>query len=353
MMRASQVTINYEAIAENALAIASHTGKEIFAVVKNNAYNFGLDKVVATLLRRNVKHFAVTTSEEAAEIKKAYPEAYVLQLNPATAGEIEVARDLGIALSVTSEAWLETHKENLWVIELHLKMNAGMNRYGVRGAEGARRVIALCGQNGLKLTGLHTHFPLAEEEDTAGHDQQIDEFAATYEALRDVHEFSYIHAENTATLLRRDKRLAFCNFVRPGILLYGYVAPPASPQDWLQPSLFVRTRVVDVHEIGAGEHLGYGTSFVAPHDMRIAVLPIGYGDGLLRVRKALPVYIGGRPYPIAGNISMSHTYVEAGAAVEVGDIVEIYGENARPDRLAAVGIAANSEQTTALHTGAR
>ncbi len=351
-LRTSQVTINYEAIAENASAIMDRTGKRIFAVVKNNAYNFGLKKVVSTLAQRGVGHFAVTTSEEAVEIKRAHPEAYVLQLNPATAGEIEVARDLGIALSVTGAEWLETHKENLWAIELHMKVNVGMNRYGIRGAEGARWALAVCAENGLKLTGLHTHFPLAEEEDAAGHDRQIDAFASIYEELREAHDFGYVHAENTATLLRRDRRLGFCNFVRPGILLYGYVAPPASPQEWLRPSLFVHTRVVDVHEIAAGEHLGYGTSFVAHHDMRIGVLPIGYGDGLLRVRKILPVYINGHPYPIAGNISMSHTYIEAGAAVEVGDVVEIYGEHARPDRLAAVGIAANSEQTTALHTGA-
>lgn len=352
MTKASQVTIDYGPIAENALAIASYTGKDIFAVVKNNAYNFGLNKVVAALAEGGARHFVVTTSEEAAAIKRARPDAYVLQLNPATAGEIEAARGLGIALSATSEEWLERHRENLRAIDLHLKVNVGMNRYGVRGAEGARRAAVLCAENGLKLTGLHTHFPLAEEEETSGHDRQIDEFAATYEALRGTREFRYVHAENTATLLRRDRRLAFCNFVRPGILLYGYVSPPAAPQAWLRPSLFVSARVVDVHVLGKGERLGYGTSFTAAEDMRIAVLPIGYGDGLLRTRKAMPVYIGGRPYPIVGSISMSHTYVGADASVEIGDVVEIYGENARPDRLAAVGVASNSEQTTALHTGA-
>lgn len=352
MNRACPVSISYEAVADNARAITSYAGKEVFAVVKNNAYNFGLKKVTAALAGCGVKHFAVTVSEEAARIKMMLPDAYVLQMNPADAGEIETARRLGIALSVTSEGWLERHRENLRGIELHLKMNVGMNRYGVRGAAGAARVLAICGESGLNLTGLHTHFPLAEETDLTGHDLQVGEFAAAHEALCSACGFRYIHAENTAALLRRDRRLSFCNFVRPGILLYGYVSPPAVPQEWLSPSLFVSSRVVDVHELGRGELLGYGTSFAAPKDMRIAVLPIGYGDGLLRTRKAMPVYIGNRSYMIAGNISMSHTYVDVDASVEVGDAVEIYGARARPDRLAAVGIASNSEQTAALHTGA-
>jgi len=351
-LRTNQVTIDYRAVTKNAAAVSRFAGKRIIAVVKNNAYNFGIVKAVSALMDGGADHFAVTLAEEAAEIKHARRGAYVLQLNPASESEIRAARSRDIALSVTGLPWLETHKKSLRGIDLHIKINVGMNRYGLRGAREARRALELCAEYGLSPVGLHTHFPLAEEEDLTGHDRQIDEFAAVYRELSALREFSYIHAENTATLLRRDPRLSFCNYGRPGILLYGYVPPPAEPPEWLAPTLFASTRVVDLHTVLEGEHLGYGTSFSAPRELKIAVLPIGYGNGLLRARKAMPVYIDGRPYPIAGGISMSHTYIETDDSVKIGDEVEIYGRNARPDRLAAVGLAANSEQTTALHTGA-
>lgn len=350
--RTNQVTIDYGAIAENAAVIMERAHKQIFAVVKNNAYNFGLGKVVSALMGSGVKDFAVNVWEEAAEIKALRPDANVLQLNPASEAEIKEARENGIALSVTSLEWLEAHKDNLQGIDLHLKINVGMNRFGLRNAGEARRALSVCEEKKLSAVGLHTHFPLAEEDDVAGHDRQVDEFAEIHRTLSASSDFQYVHAENTATLLRQDPRLEFCNYARLGILLYGYVTPPMELQDWLRPALFAHSRVVDVHTVGSGEHLGYGTSFEAPGNMKIAVLPIGYGDGLLRARKGMPVYIDGRPYPIAGGISMSHTYIEADDAVKVGDVVEIYGEHARPDRLAAVGLASNSEQTTALHTGA-
>lgn len=352
MEHAFEVKIDYAAVAHNAAEISSRAGKGIMAVVKNNAYNFGLGSVVGTLLESGVKHFAVTTSEEASSIRRASGDAYVLQLNPACGHEIDRARREGIALAVTGTEWFAENASRLFGIDLHLKVNVGMNRFGVRGIGEARAVTEECARRGLRLTGLFTHFPLAEEDDTAGHDAQVDEFAAVYEDLRWA-DFRLVHAENSATLLRADKRLGICNLARPGILLYGYAPPPTPCWESLRPSLFVDARVVDLHTLRAGDNLGYGTSFVAESDMRIAVLPIGYGDGLLRSRKSMPAYIDGRPYPVAGGISMSHTYLAVDESVRVGDTVEIYGFNARPDRLAAAGIAANSEQVAALHTGAR
>jgi alanine racemase len=200
---------------------------------------------------------------------------------------------------------------------------------------------------GLSLVGLFTHFPLAEEADLSIHRSHVKAFVDIYGELSSASEFRYIHAENTASILLHDKRLDFCNYVRPGIMLYGYSS--REPVDWLLPSLYVHTFVIDQRYLRAGDALGYGTDFSAPRDMSIAVLPIGYGDGLLRVRREVPVFINGHSYKIVSKIFMSHTFVEADESVNVGDEVEIYGDHIKIDSLTSMGVAANSEQMSPLH----
>jgi alanine racemase len=343
----NRIRVEYKNIAENARRISMYSGKKIFAVVKNNAYNLGLAKVVETLLGCGVSHFAVTVSEEAVFIKRRFPEAYVLQLNPADEEEIRFARECGAALAVTDESWLRECAPLLEGIELHMEINVGMNRFGISGLVEAERAAGFCAERGLLLTGLYTHFPQAEEADLAPHGRQIDAFRRFHEKLSPLCDFRYIHGENTAAILLRDPRLGFCNFVRPGVMLYGYSS--RERVDWLLPSLYVHTEVIGLRELPKGGNLGYGTGFEAERDMKIAVLPIGYGDGLTRARGNMPVFVKGKERRIIGKIFMSHTFIEADDGVEIGDEVEIYGERVRIDDLSSRGIITNSEQMSSLH----
>jgi alanine racemase len=222
-----------------------------------------------------------------------------------------------------------------------------MNRFGVTGLDAAMRIARACKKSGLSITGLFTHFPLAEEEDLSGHRAHVGGFAAIYEALSEICEFRYVHCENSAAVLIRDERLGFCNFVRPGVILYGYSS--RGPVDWLLPSIYVSSQVVDIIEAPEGGSLGYGAGFAVRRRTRVAVLPIGYGDGLTRARKAAPVFINGEPRRILNEIFMSHTFVEADEKVRIGDEAEIYGDNVRIDTLSSMGVVTNTEQMSALH----
>jgi alanine racemase len=338
--------VNYANIAENARRVAGFSGKKIFAAVKNDAYNLGLLEVVDTLLGCGVGHFAVALFEDAAVIKKRFPSAYVLQFNPADEHEIEAARKIGVALSITGERWFNERADSLRGIELHLKINVGMNRFGVSSLDAARRTVRRCGESGLSLTGLFTHFPLAEEKDLSEHLRHVGDFVRFYETLSDLVEFKYVHSENTAAVLLHDERLAFCNFVRPGAMLCGYSS--RERVNWLLPSVYVSSAVVDLVDVPKGERLGYGTDFTAEAPLRVAVLPIGYGDGIMRVRKAAPVFIKGVPYRIVSKIFMSHTFVEVDERVGIGDEAELYGDRVRIDDLSSIGVATNSEQMASL-----
>jgi alanine racemase len=343
----NRIFVDYGAIAWNAGKAAEYSGKGIFAVVKNNAYNMGLTAVTRALFGCGVGHFAVTLSEDALFIKECCPEAYVLQTNPARGAEIQVARERGIALSLGDGEWFREYADVLEGIDLHMKINAGMNRFGFSDLHEASGVARACRDRGLCLAGLYTHFPLAEEADLSGHDGQVDLFAAFHEALSPLCAFKYVHGENTAAVLLRDRRLSFCNFARPGIMLFGYSS--REPVEWLKPSLFVSTEVIDIRRLREGERLGYGASFAAGRDMKVAVLPMGYGDGLMRARGSLPVYVNGVPRGVVGKILMSHTFIEADGDVKIGDAAEIYGEHVKIDALASRGIATNAEQMAALN----
>lgn len=336
------VTIDREAVRQNVASVFARSQKQIFAVVKNNAYNLGMLEMVETLMEAGVRHFAVAEIYEAIEIKTNFPDSYVLAMNPAT--QFEAARDYDIALGIPSVDWLKRHQANLSNIELHLKVNVGMNRFGVSSLEEALEVLEVVQQQHLRLTGLYTHFPLADEPG-ADHDGQVERFLAIANVIREQHTFAYIHAENSATIVKHDQRLAFCNYVRPGIFLFGY--SPIEKMNWLVPSLRMTTEIVEIREVAAGEHVGYGTSYTTEQPLRIAVLPVGYGDGVVRGRSVLPVLIHGKPYSIISKLFMSHTFVAVDSTVEVGDEVILYGDGIEIDDITRMGTANNSEQMCA------
>ncbi|MFN3632827.1 alanine racemase, partial [Exiguobacterium profundum] len=150
------VTIDLNAIRENKRRIEA-LGRPVFAVVKNNAYNLGMEPVVTTLYDEGVRHFMVTTLEEALEVRTHAESARVLVMNPVYTWEHVHAHDFDVAIG--SYEWLVSQREHLDGVRLHLKLDVGMNRFGAKTFEEALRVVAFCQNEGLNLVGLCTHFP--------------------------------------------------------------------------------------------------------------------------------------------------------------------------------------------------
>lgn len=345
-----KVVIQTEHIAANLIALKTRFQKAVFFVVKNNAYNVGLEKTVETAIANGVCHFMVTDLKSAQTIRLYTKDAYILVMRKLKGDEIEILRELDCATIIPSVEWYETYQKNLRGIDLHLKINVGMNRFGVETQAECEKVLMIAQANQHRLVGLCTHFPLADEDDLQEHNNQVDLFCEIYQyAKRSGHVFSYLHAENSATLMQQDKRLAFCNFSRVGILAYGY--SPTIHQSWLKPSMYCEATVIQIKTLKKGQYLGYGTGYVASEDQLIATLDIGYGDGLIRKRAVLPAYIQDRSYPFAGRISMSHSYLIVDSHVCEGDCVEIFGHYIRVDDVMrnAEGVA-NSEIMSYLKT---
>jgi len=215
------------------------------------------------------------------------------------------------------------------VQRLHLKVDTGMGRVGLppRAARAAAECIAAL--PAVRLVGLMTHFADADADDPEFTREQLARFEAVSRDLRAAGiAIPLRHAANSAGLIRHpDARL---DLVRPGIMLYG--CPPCAtrrPGDpVLSPALRLRTAISQLADLAAGTSVSYGRTFVAPRDMRIATLPIGYADGLSRLLSGRgQALILGRRVPILGRVCMDMTMVDVThlPGVRVGDEAVLIG----------------------------
>ncbi len=341
----NKVKIKYENICKNIEIVKNYNSKKnIIAVIKNDAYNLGINEVAKTCYASGVNFFAVANLTEALKVYELGLDSKILILNPLNFKEFEVANKLQFHVIINSLSALYEYIE--WIndlllkneqikINFHLKINSGMNRYGLKFEEISQAIEIINSNTNIKvnLVGLMTHFARADEDNKNLHNNEVDLFVEALEVLKKHYSFKYIHSENSAAFLLADKRLDICNYARIGILLYGY--KPMCFDINLYPTMYLTSKISHINVLKESDFLGYG-EFKVLQDCKIGVCTIGYGDGLINDRKSYPVFINGKKYDILGNISMSHTYVVIDDMIQVGDEVEIYGENIRFDDIKGV-----------------
>ncbi|MGL4588721.1 MAG: alanine racemase [Mycoplasmatales bacterium] len=328
--------VNYQNIQINIQALKEYNQKEIIVVLKNNAYNLGLRNVLKQI-NEQVKYVMVTEVSDAIMIKQNYPHLFVYLANPLTTKELQtLAHACPTAVFDVMIDDLEFLKENFQYLKtynLHLKINTSMNRFGVDTLEAAQAIIEYAHEQSKVLIGLCTHFALEDENETLAM-AAITKFKNIYEQLVKINEFTIIHAENSYTYLRKYPELEFCNYARLGILVYGYNPTPMKVE--LKPTIEVVGSVLKIRELTENESFSYGLDNRLAKTQKIAIINLGYGDGLLRDRKDLSVKIQKKSkiatkiiennYPLIGRISMSHSYVAVDEQVAVGDTVIIYDD---------------------------
>lgn len=318
-------------------------------VVKADAYGHGAVPVARKLEELGADYLAVACLEEAAQLRQAGIEAPILILgvtSPELAGqavELDVTQtvfqpELAQALSQAALARGKTAK-------IHLKVDTGMSRLGVPGDRAERAAAALealCTLPNLEPEGIFTHFADADgnEEYTM---LQFTRFLDVLDCLEKKYgrKFQIRHCAASAAVLNYP--CTHLDMVRPGIALYGhYPAPSCEGLDGpgLLPVMTVKSRVAAVRSLPGNTPVSYGcTGRVAPEGGRVAVLPIGYADGLHRVLSNRgQVFLGGKPRPILGRVCMDMCMVslDADARVEPGDVAEVMGVNCPAQHTAAL-----------------
>ncbi|MGD2062918.1 MAG: alanine racemase [Nitrospirota bacterium] len=282
---------------------------QVIGVVKAEAYGHGAVPVARTLLEEGVTFLAVALVEEARVLRTAGVTAPILLLTPGyqvDAVEV-VALDLTPTVSDLGELAALASAASERQLGVHLKVDTGMGRIGFDRTGLARALDLLSVSPHLRLAGCMSHLACADEDAAAITLEQIERFRAFRDTVITAgFTDAAFHLANTAGLVRFPE--AWFDAVRPGIGLYGYGATEGVE---LEGVLSLQSRVVRLRDLPAGTTVGYGCTFRCRRATRMAILPIGYADGVSRaLSNRGEVLIEGRRCPIIGRVNMDLTCVD-------------------------------------------
>ncbi len=336
--RPTWAEINLDNLAFNFHSVKSFVGSEpkYMAVVKADAYGHGAVECAKRLEAEGVDWFAVALPEEGVELRRAGIRKLILCL-----GGFWEHQELALNFSLTpvvfqiekAQALNEAAKRRGTDIAIHVKVDTGMGRIGVRFDEVTDFVTRLRELDHLRVEGVMTHFAAAD--DLAENDftqLQVNRFNDAVAIFRE-NGFNpaYLDLANSPGAVAHPASRS--NMVRLGGVLYGLggdVLPRAIAKPELRPVMSVHTRIAHLKKVPAGETIGYGRTFTTSTDSLIATIPIGYQDGYSRALSNTGRAIVGSAYaPVVGRISMDWTTLDVTGipGVSVGDVVTIMGES--------------------------
>ncbi len=335
-MRPLIAAVDLSAIRHNhAVAKRCAPGRQVFAVVKANAYGHGVREVVS-VLHDVADGYAVACLEEAAEVRAMDDRARILLLEGCfEPREYLIAAQLGLDVVVQGERQAEALlvAETSRPLNVWLKLDSGMHRLGFD-AEALRPWHGLLhGAGKVAELNLISHFACADERGHTLTEQQVECFLG----LLDL-DFDQRSLANSAAILTIPA--AHMDWVRPGIMLYGATpfADLAARELGLKPAMSLTAELIAVRDVAEGESVGYGASWVAKRPSRIGIVSCGYADGYPRnAPSGTPVVIRGQRAPLAGRVSMDMLAVDLTDLPEAveGDAVELWGAQLPVDELAA------------------
>ncbi len=327
------IEVRLNRLRQNLEALKVHAGSssQIMAVVKANAYGHGL-REIAKALSGQAAFLGISSLREALELKDQGVETPIFIFGRLLSDEMPAAIAQGFTLSVSSfEEAKEISDLSLSFSHqtpIHIKVDTGMGRLGIPFGHALSSVQKISQLDGLIMDGIYTHFPIAENAGLFTQ-QQLNDFTHLIESLEEagIH-FRYRHAANSAgTIHVRNSHL---NLIRPGIMLYG-IYPDASLQDSIRlaPILSLKSRIINVKRLRAGDSAGYGRDFIAKQPTTIAVLPTGYSHGYpFTASNRAEVLFNGKKYPLAGRVSMDYITINLGDDMaRPGDEVTLIGED--------------------------
>ncbi|MDR7240375.1 alanine racemase [Neobacillus drentensis] len=328
--RDTWVEVDLDCISANVVSIKKHLPQDvkIIAVVKANAYGHGDVQVAETALEAGASYLAVAFMDEAIALRNKGITAPILVLGASRPEDVQVASKFDITLTVFQMEWLLDAVKNLHSndkISLHIKIDTGMGRIGVRNVSELTAIEQIISENDqFILEGIYTHFATADELDENYFRQQLALFERMIQGLKK--QPKYIHSSNSAAALRYPN--ANFNAVRIGIAMYG-LTPSLEMENEipfpLHEAFSLRSRLVHVKKLQKGEKVSYGATYETGEEEWIGTIPIGYADGWIRKLQGQEVLVKGTRSPIVGRICMDQCMIRLPENVPVGTTVTLIG----------------------------
>ena len=336
-MRLTCAEIDRQALRHNFDGIKKKVGKDvkIMGIVKANAYGHGVIETSRSLVDFGIDHLGVGFLEEGIFLREKGITVPILVLGGVLGHQVAHFLEHDLEITVSSIEIAERIEQEIQAngkkkAKVHLKIDTGMERIGVRAEHALMFVERVCGLHHLDVVGIYSHFATSDEKDKSFANGQLEQFHSVLDSMQKIGiEIPFKHIANSGAIL--DMPDSYCSMVRPGIMLYGiYPSEETSESVSLRPVLSLKSKVVFMKEVPAGKGISYGRKYITPSKTRVATVPIGYGDGYSRrLTNNADVLIGGKRCPVIGTICMDQLMVDIGfdLPVHVGDDVVLIGRD--------------------------
>jgi alanine racemase len=364
-MRPTRAEINAAALRHNLKGIRSKVGSaKVMAIVKANAYGHGMVEIAKLLAKEKIDYLGVGFLEEGIALHKAGIRTPILVLGGVlgeqtaeflehdleiTVSSVELARRVNEETKAFGKKKRRRVRARLRAemparrtsslaggphsgvqARVHLKIDTGMERIGVRAENALAFVREAAALPNIQLVGIYSHFATADEKDKSFAYEQLQKFTDIVKSI-DAAGISIPlkHIANSGAIL--DMPGSYFNMVRAGIILYGvYPSQETSESIPIRPVLSLRSKVVFLKDIPAGRSIGYGRTYYTQQPTRVATVPVGYGDGYSRrLSHKVEVLIRGKRFRSVGTVMMDQIIVdvENDRSIHVGDEVTLIGRD--------------------------
>ena len=333
---AAAAVVDLGAIAHNVRLLKEHAGSaQVMAVVKADGYGHGAAQVARAALAAGATELGVATVDEALAVRRDGVTAPLLSWLHAPGTDFAPALAADVQLGVSSVRQLgevlDAVNRTGRTAVVTVKVDTGLNRNGVGAAEFPALLDALrraAAADAVRLRGIMSHLACGDDPESPMNDVQAQRFSEFRAQARDGGvEFEVAHLCNSPAAMTRPD-LAF-DMVRTGIAVYGQPPIPARGDMGLRAAMTLKCAVAMVRSIKAGDGVSYGHTWIADRDTTVALLPVGYADGVFRnLSNRLEVWINGRRRPGVGRICMDQFVVDLGPGpvdVTEGDDAILFG----------------------------
>lgn len=327
MQRSARIEIDLDALTHNLSIVRQYSNNaKIMAVIKANAYGHGM-LVIAQHLENKVDALAVACVDEALVLRgKGINAVIVILQGFHNQQELDQCFQLNLE-PVCHQSWqvdLLLQQPSEQTLNCWLKLDSGMHRLGIPAQQAPSLAKKLLDSNQVTRLRLMSHFACSDEINSEMNQQQLNLFNESLSGLN-----LETSMANSAAILSIPESIK--DWVRPGLMLYG--ASPFVNQSavelGLKPVMTLKSHIIAINELPAGQSLGYGCSWSSSRLSQIATVAIGYGDGYPRhASNGAPVMIGGQRCELVGRVSMDMVTVDItdlGGKAKIGDEVLIWG----------------------------
>jgi len=334
--RPTFIEVDLNAIRYNFLQIRKHVGKDtaILVPIKANAYGHGMLETCETLVRSGVDYLGAGTVDEAVFLRRnGFRKIPILMLGSVLRSAVEpiisnnitqTVGDMRLARAVDKSAGKMGKKA-----KVHIKIDTGMGRIGIWHEDAMGLISKISKLNNVKIEGIFSHFPSADEDSLLTHKQIKDFLSLLQNVNKTGIDIKYRHMANSMAVV--DYKPSHMNLIRPGLMVYGLSPSIGAFSDKIHliPALSLKSKIVFIKDVPPGRKISYGGTHITNSYTRVATIPIGYGDGLnRRLSNKGKVLVRGKRALIIGMVCMDQFMLDISHidSAKIGDEVVIIGK---------------------------